>query len=73
MSKFDKILRSCLWCKKELPARKRKYCDGHCQYRYVTWQKEKPKSHGNSHLRFISKVRRAANNIRSGRMAVRYW
>jgi hypothetical protein len=62
-------MKYCLRCGKELPPRKRKYCNSHCQYWYLAKKNETFKKYSVSqHLRMA----RAEKKQRQGRLGVRY-
>lgn len=65
----DQGVRKCVYCKKELPKRKKKYCSDLCRYRYLSIKNHKPtKFKIAQHLRMA----RAGAKQRAGKIGVRY-
>lgn len=62
-------MKTCLWCNKELPAKKQKYCNDLCRYRYVSWKNDKPKKLSLSQYLRMAKAGKAQAK---GKIGVRF-
>ena len=59
----------CVHCGKELPKKKRKYCNDHCRYWYLAIKNEKHKPYS---IAQRLRMARAERKQRMGKLGVRY-
>jgi len=62
-------MESCVYCKKELPAKKRKYCSELCRYRWISIKNETP---GKFKIAQFLRISRAGKRQRLGKIGVRF-